>query len=286
MQTIAPSLLRRTTRGLVVSLLIGTPCVAAHAQAENNPYFEVFGAVIVWAVGDASMGGYAPIIGDFVIDSSQNSITADDHDLIIGNVHTVQTGTLMPVPGSLGSSQGAPMELRNLAVDPNFTTDTDGSGNMTDQDSFSAFSITANSDIRSQTMELNNSFYIASNVPFAIEGVATAAGSSTNDDIKHIRATLSITQSGNDGLAFGSASQLPNSNGPTAGTYLTNRRLHTLLTPKTVFTGNQRTAIAPGTIAEQSVRFDLSYRYKSGNADLSDGTFDIEAEVTYTVYVP
>ena len=49
---------------------------------------------------------------------------------------------------------------------------------------------------------------------------------------------------------------------------------------------NRRTAASPGSIADQSVRFDLDYRWNTGNIDLSDGTFDVAADVVYTVYIP
>ena len=62
-----------------------------------------------------------------------------------------------------------------------------------------------------------------------------------------------------------------------------------LRTPRNVFTGNQRTAAQPGTIADQSVRFDAEYSIAAANLagyDLSLGTFDFQVEVVYTVYVP
>ena len=64
------------------------------------------------------------------------------------------------------------------------------------------------------------------------------------------------------------------------------RRLSTLTGGRDIFRGNRRTAATAGTIADQSVRFDLDYRWNTGNIDLSDGTFDVEAEVIYTLYIP
>jgi len=58
---------------------------------------------------------------------------------------------------------------------------------------------------------------------------------------------------------------------------------------RNIFTGNQRTALAPGSIIDQSVRFDAEYAIAAANLqgyDLSLGTFDFEVEVVYTVYVP
>lgn len=278
--------LARTSRGIALSLLMGSACMTAQAQSASSPKFEVFGVVIVWAGGNPATGNTTPMISDFVVNSSWGSTSADDYDLIASNAHTVQTGTLVPLQDSMGSAQGTPLQLRRLSGEPNFQTDTNNDGVMDAQDSFSSFRVRAASEVRSRQMELNSSFYVASNVPFAIEGVAAPTGSTTLNDLRDIRATLSVTQSGNDGIAFGSASQLPHSGGPTAGTYLTNRRLYAMRNPRTIFTGDQKTANGFGSITEQSVRFDLNYRYNSGNANLSDGVFDIEAEVTYTVYVP
>jgi len=60
-----------------------------------------------------------------------------------------------------------------------------------------------------------------------------------------------------------------------------------LLVPTLVFEGTRRTAATPGSIAEQSVRFDATYTLGGSEGyDLSDGSGDIETTVTYTVFVP
>jgi len=100
---------------------------------------------------------------------------------------------------------------------------------------------------------------------------------------------MRMTESGTDGgLSFGSAAQIPHTGGGTAsgvqwGGY---RRLSTLTAGRDIFRGNRRTAYTAGSIADQSVRFDLDYRWNTGNIDLSDGTFDVAADVIYTVYIP
>ena len=66
-------------------------------------------------------------------------------------------------------------------------------------------------------------------------------------------------------------------------------RLWDLRTQRNVFTGNQRTAAGPGSLADQSVRFDAEYAISAANLtgyDLSLGTFDFQVEVVYTVFVP
>ena len=60
-------------------------------------------------------------------------------------------------------------------------------------------------------------------------------------------------------------------------------------TPRNMFTGNQRTALSAGSIADQSVRFDAEYSISAGSLagyDLSLGLFDFEVEVIYSVFVP
>ena len=54
-----------------------------------------------------------------------------------------------------------------------------------------------------------------------------------------------------------------------------------------IFVGTQRTAETPGSIADQSVRFDATYTLGgSAGYDLSQGAGEVEADVVYTVFVP
>jgi len=66
-----------------------------------------------------------------------------------------------------------------------------------------------------------------------------------------------------------------------------------MATATSVFRGDQRTAASRGTIAAQSVRFDATYTLGNWDGtnftpgyDLSAGAGEIEASVTYTVFVP
>lgn len=278
---------KRLVAALLCSAL--TAALPAVAGPVDSPNMKALGTVIVWGAGSPTAGSPVPVVSDFIIDTGNGSSAASsgDADLISSDVHTVQTGTLLPAAGAWGSAQGTPLRLQSLDGTPNFLTDTNGDGAMSVQDGFAAFGIRANSDVRTRPMEASSSFYVASNVAFSIDGAVTPLGTTSLLDLLRIRADLSVTQSGNDdGLAFGSAAQFPHSAGATGGSLLTNDRLATMIIPRRVFQGNRRTAATRGTLAEQSVRFDLDYRYNFGNVDLSDGVFDIEAEVTYTVYVP
>jgi len=258
------------------------------AEVSDRQSFSVMGLVVVWGADQADPSANVPIVSDFVIDSGigNTAATSGDLDLISGDVHTVVTGSLVPVSNDVASQQGAPMIIRNPVGQGNFRTDTNNDRVMDASDSFGAFQIGNNTDTNTRRMEIFSSFYVASNVAFSIDGQATALNGTTAAQMNRIRLRLRVTESGNDGLAFGSAAQFPHTAGAAGGSQANNRRLSTMTTARRVFRGNRRTAAVRGTLAEQSVRFDARYQYRSGNVDLSDGAFDAEAEVVYTVYVP
>ena len=268
-----------------VAMLAGAPVSAGPA---DRPILRAAGLVVVWGADGNGAGANAPIVSDFIINTGTGSTaaTSGDADLVSGDVFTVVSGSLIPVGGAFSLGEGTPMIIRNPSTGPNFNTDTNGDGVMSGADAFAGFGLQNNTDTNTRRAEIISSFYVASNTAFSIDAQATALGTTTLAQMNRIRLRLRVTQNGDDGLPFGSAAQFPNSGGTAGGSQANNRRLSTLLTPRRVFAGNQRTARIRGTLAEQSVRFDLRYRYRSGNIDLSDGAFDAEAEVVYTVYVP
>ncbi|GAB5458022.1 MAG: hypothetical protein Hens3KO_10520 [Henriciella sp.] len=262
--------------------------IPASGWIEDAPYLKVQGVVIVWAADPASN---APVIADFVIDSGTgtNAAASGDVDLISADTHTVVTGTLSATQDSFsGATGGMPFLLTNTDRGT-FSTDTNGDSRISDQDAFTPFGLNGSSDTQVDATKQYSSFYVASNVPFAIDAQAFTPSTYTEYLLLLItRLQLSATQSGNDGLSFGASSQLPHSGGSTGG-FTNSVRLWDLRTARNVFTGDQRTAIAPGTIADQSVRFDAEYSIAATNLrgyDLSLGTFDFEVEVVYSVYVP
>lgn len=264
----------------------GVPAGLARADIVDSTHFKIDGAVVVWAA-DPTTG--VPIVADFVIDTGtgNTAATSGDTDLISGDLMTVVTGSLEPADENVANRQGSPLIIQRPVGTGNFRTDTNGDGVMDADDSFDAFQLRGNSDVNTRRMEIYSSFYVASSVPFRIDSLATPIGATTADQMNRMRAYLDgVTVSGDDGIPFGSAAQLPNSNGPTSGRRLNGRRFSQMLTPRNIFRGNQRTAASRGTLAEQSVRFDFRYRYNSGNIDLSDGVFEAEAEILYTVYIP
>ena len=247
---------------------------AAQASVIDRPFFKVLGTVVVWSATDNS--GNA-VVHDFILG------TTGSPDLIAGDGNAVVTGTLVPLDQSTVGS----------AFDAN------GDGNLDNP-------LTVADSVDAQVGEYLSSYHVASNTPFNIEAVADqfvatgdfdeSVGGETPAayDALHadnISLALAVSQTGTSGsVNFGSAAQLPYSNASTAfGAFETGTTLDNILTSSDVFAGDQRTASTAGTIAEQSVRFDATYNLQdnSGNAyDMSMGFGELQARVTYTVYVP
>ncbi len=266
--------------GGALAALAGVP---AQASIVDNPHFRVLGLVIVWG---ADSTGSAPIASDFVIDTGTGTTaaTSGDADLIAGDVFTVVTGSLTPTPTSLA---GASVYNVSNATSGGGTTDSNSDGVLDATDTFGAFGLDATTDVDIPGLASTSSFYVASNTAFAIDAQAAVVGTATNFTLADVGYSLAVTQSGNDGLAFGANAQFPHSGGATGGVVGTVADLSDMATATNVFTGNQRTAASVGTIAQQSVRFDATYTLGGGAGyDLSMGSGEIEADVTYTVFVP
>lgn len=261
-------------------IVLAGGALTASANMLDNPRFEVMGMVVVWA---ANADSTAPVVSDFAIGTSSGPI-----DLIAEDGFTVVTGTLDPASEA---ENGESFRIRR-SNRGNFRTDTNGDRRLTGDDQFAPFGFNgaATTDIETpgQRSQINSSFYVASNTPFNIEAVATLpSGAPDPDALDNIRYRVRTSLTGTDsGLTFGAAAQLPHTGGTNGGVRNGFRPLARISTPTDVFTGNQRTAARRGTIVEQSVRFDLAYRYRTENYDLSQGVVDSVATVTYTVYVP
>lgn len=272
---------------LALACLIAAATAGAAQAGEDRVAFRVLGTVIVWS-GDSATG--APIVRDFIINTGTGTTgaTSGDTDLIAGDALTVITGSLTPVDTPVGDGRSAPILIRRPLSGPNFSTDINKDGVMSAADAFSAFGLRSNTDTSDQRATLYSSFYVASNVPFSIDGQATPMAGTTNAELNRIQLTMRVTLSGSDdGISFGSAAQYPHSSGAAGGMSASGRRLTSMLTPVRVFRGNQRTARVPGSIVEQSVRFDMRYTTNlAGTYDLASGTIDAGAEVVYTVYIP
>ncbi len=243
----------------------------------DRPHFNIDGIAIVWAADNANA---TPIVSDFILENS-----GANTDLISSDVHTVITGTLDAAEQAFPDGTGATLRIQNIPGSGNQTT-RQGDRFTSASDVLNPFALNGNTDVRTIRSDILSSFYVATNKAFNIDVIASAADPA---DLNLIRLRMRMTQSGNDaGLSFGSAAQIPhtgntNRSGVQWGGY---RRLSTLTAGRDTFRGNRRTAATPGSIADQSVRFDLDYRWNTGNIDLSDGTFDVAADVVYTVYIP
>ncbi|MEL7129304.1 MAG: hypothetical protein AAGK23_07135 [Pseudomonadota bacterium] len=260
--------------GGAVAALVGAP---AQASIIDNPQFQVLGLVIVWGADSAT--GTTPVVSDFVINSGAGD--ADD-DLIAGDVHAVVTGTLSPTPDAAAQA----VSIGEFDAGGNFIASQSSTGVLDASDSFTAFTLTDDTDIFSEGLTQSSSFYVASNTAFAINATATAAPGATNFTLSDIGYDLSVTQTGDDGLAFGDDAQFPHTGGATGGVDASVTDLSQMGT-NPIFVGNQRTAATPGTIASQSVRFDAVYTLGGTTGyDLSLGDGNIEANVVYTVFVP
>ena len=276
---------------MAMPLAIGLGSVlygAAQADTIDRPHFELEGLVIVWA---ADAAGAAPVVSDFILDSGNGTSAAGsgDVDLIASDAYAVVTGTLISTLDGVASATGGMPFILTDTGNGTIDTDTNGDGVVSGADAFTSFGIQDISDARVDAVRQSSSFYVASNVPFAIDAQAFTPSTFTEFILLLLtRVQLSVSQAGDDGLAFGASAQLPHSGGAAAG-FAPSLRLWDLRTPQNVFTGNKRTAAAPGTLADQSVRFDAEYAIAAANLagyDLSLGTFDFQVEVVYTVYVP
>src|SRR6056297_1404238 len=141
---------------------------AAQAEMVDRPHFERKGLVIVWAA-DAASG--APVVSDLVLDtgSGGSAAASGDADLIATDAHTVVTGTLQATQdGVAGTTGGMPFLLTGTDRGT-INTDTNGDGRVSGDDAFTAFGIRDISNARVDAVRQSSSFYVASNVPFAID---------------------------------------------------------------------------------------------------------------------
>jgi len=236
--------------GVAATLMAST----AYASVIDRPFFQVLGVVVVWGGTDYDENaGTAPVVSDFVLLTPASGSAGAD--LIAGDVYSVVTGSLDPISDSGTAADGT------VTFDP-VTGETSGgvfadngtAGVLDAADTLTAFGIDANTDIAGGLVgSHSSSFYVA---------------------------------------AYGSAAQDPT--GGATGVITTVDSLDDMAGGDTkVFDGGQRTAASVGNLAAQSVRFDSVYTLDSDTAttgvqgyDLSMGVGTLQADVTYTVYVP
>lgn len=282
--------------GIAASLMATT----AYASVIDRPFFQVLGVVVVWGGTDFDENtGTAPVVSDFVLLTPASGTAGAD--LIGGNdadVFAVVTGSLTPISDSGTAADGT------AVFDP-VTGETSGgafadngtAGVLDAADTLSAFGIDASTDVAGGLVgSHNSSFYVASNAAFDIFAQSSnvvATGDFLTDGLNdsNIAFAMSITASGDDGLAFGASAQDPSTGG--TGVVTTIDSLDDISTQSKVFDGGRKTAATTGALAAQSVRFNSVYTLDSDTAtagtqgyDLSMGVGTLQADVTYTVFVP
>ncbi|MEM6899677.1 MAG: hypothetical protein AAF583_07910 [Pseudomonadota bacterium] len=271
--------------------------VPAQGAVVDNPQFRVLGLVIVWGADGADN---TPVVSDFIIDTATG--TGADTDLITQDVHTVVTGSLTPTPDAV-ATDATPFDVTNSSLGPSASTDTNSDGVLDASDGgFSGFFIDQTTDVELASNAQTSSFFVASNTDFVINGAASEISPDPLDDydLNDITWTMSVTPTGNNGgaFAFGANAQDPN------GTLGSQQDLGDF-NGTAVYTASRRTAATPGSIAQQSVRFDVTYALaplagladdpltpadesltRVSGYDLSQGAGAVEANVTYTIFVP
>ena len=255
--------------GGAIAALVGAP---AQASIVDNPQFRVLGMVIVW--GGNGTSTTTGLVSDFIIDTASG---AGDADLIAGEVNTVVTGSLTPTTGSVAGATSF--------VDGSNNVLQSSSGVLDASSSFSAFDLTGDTNIEVSGLSETSSFYVASNTNFNIDATATAV-TEVGFTLADVGYSLSVTLNGDDGVSFGTNAQFPGGSA-TGGVDASINTLAAMNGTTPVFVGTQRTAATPGSIADQSVRFDATYSLGGTSGyDLSQGAGEVAANVVYTVFVP
>jgi len=126
----------------------------------------------------------------------------------------------------------------------------------------------------------DTSFYVASNTAFNIDAELSGATTLSAETLETLSFDMAASLDGGALPGTGRKAQYPHSGGSRGGINPNIKTLEDLRQRTTVFTGNQRTAVKPGTIAEQSVKFTVKY-----------GSLDVPPpanmpSVTFTVFVP
>lgn len=273
-----------------ISLAAIALCLTLPAQAEivTNQRFAIDNLVVVWSADET---GNAPVVSEFII----GEVGAADTDLIATDAFTVVTGSLNSTNNNIGVG-GFPLDFTGSPTG-DFNTDTDGDGNLDADDSLSPFQLDTDFTVDASTPR--TSFYVASNTAFSISAEVTNVDVDpvftgfSNAFLGFVDVNMEVAPVGSTrtdgGFSYGSAAQAPHSGGELAGFSTPVDLLDLLNTPTTVYTGNQRTAATPGTIADHSVRFDVSYPLVGATVvgyDLSLGVVNFGVTVEYTVFVP
>jgi len=125
------------------------------------------------------------------------------------------------------------------------------------------------------------SFYVASNTAFNIDAALTNSQTVSPQILAQTGISLKTILKGQGAVKHGHKAQYPHSNGPKGGINLNVKTLADLIQPQRLFTGNQRTAAAPGSIAEQSVQFIFDVQNIAAETH-----FYTSQNIVFTVFIP
>lgn len=273
--------------GLLAAGLLGT--IHANANVTDTAFFKALPMVIVWGADAAAEGTPTanPVASDLILLGGTSGSAGSD--IIAGNVFPVITGTLTPAPQSPAATSGSLLSITNQTALPaggGILTDNATVGLLNAADTMTPFGIQTNTAVNFSANSIRRSFYVASNARFdlfAQSGAVAATGDFSALTPANISWAMAITTSGTDSsLAFGGNAQDP-SVGGTGVAAATNLGAFSSFTK--VFGGGRRTALSNGSIAGQSVRFDVTYGL-AGGYNFSLGTGTVSVPVTYTVYNP
>jgi hypothetical protein len=280
---------KQTLKKLALATGVAAAIAAPVSQASiiDHPFFRVLGVVIVWGTDTAT--GTKAIASDFVLMTGASNSAGTD--LIAANGRAVITGSLSGAPAS--EAAGSMMSIKD-PTSGGVLTDNGTSGYLDAADVMTAFELDNNTDVDLSTSQVQHSFYVASNTAFDIQAVASNFNVTgdfgigpTALTLADIGYSLAVNAAGaTDGaITWGAAAQDPSTGG--TGVIAAIDSLDDISTSQYVFDGGQKTASTTGTIASQSVRFDATYTLgAAAGYDLSMGAGVIEADVTYTVFVP
>ena len=264
--------------------LLGGVSNIANAAVTDRVYFSAAPLVLVWGT---NVAGNPAVVSDFVLLTTATGTPGAD--LIGASVLPVVTGSMTAVPQTPTGNSLFP--VNNVAGAPaggGVLTDAGTAGQLDAADTYTAFGLTATTDLGFTTGPQAHSFYVASNAAFDIfaqTGAATYTGNFSAANVPLTALTWSMTLSAaattDAGVTWGGAAAQDPSTGGTGIIAATNLNSFTAATK--VFDGGRRTAAAAGAILSQSVRFTAQYGM---DYDLSMGAGSVSVPVTYTVYTP
>ena len=276
---------------LVACTALSAPALGA---AMDRPFIRVSSIVIVMGANDFSNnGGDAVFAVDFNVLNNVPSGTAAPDIIGVDGV-TVNYNTGRFNASENGSASGYEFEITDQVSGGAFTS-VGPHQTLDENDSYSAFEIDETTGLDLNLGNRASRFLVVSNAQFDIYAQSSdlvATGDFSALDYSNIGYRLRVQRTGGGGVwRWGQRAQNPT----TGGTGIVGgvNDLGDMSSGFTkVFDGGRRTAAQRGTLLQQAVSFQSRYRLQGagalglGNYDLSMGSGELGATVTYTVYTP